>query len=164
MTQTPDILFADVQYMGPSEGTEPEIIIDNLTDAPCFATTMATPVESTQHFVGLTRTTSSYTTPPPPDTSHMKKKRRRKKVRAGVIGGIAGLLIGGPLGAVVLGLGSARISKRISKKEEERIWTEYARVVEQQAACAVSMKINLPRARIVRTRTAELSEEILTEI
>jgi hypothetical protein len=156
MTQTD--VFADAQYLGPSEGMEAEIIIDNVTDdAPCFAAAMATRVETSKP--GPLKTTSTYTVPPPPDTSQLKRQRKRKMIRAGLIGAMVGLLIGGPLGAILIGLGSAHVVKRINKKEEERIWAEYDQRVAQQAEFAVPMEVK-PPPRMVRANTAEISGDL----
>lgn len=165
MLTPPVAVFADAQYLGPSEGTEPEIVIDNVTDAPCFATAMATQVAAPESPAGgIKTTTKTYTVPPPPDTTQMKKRHKRKAIRAGVVGGIVGLLIGGPVGAIILGMGSVHMSKRISKKEEERIWAEYDEKVAQQAAFAIPMELNnVPKARIIRMSTDEISEEISLE-
>lgn len=130
-------LIAEAKYLGPSHSSDPDLVVDVLSDGPTFATVRATPIES-----GIISVTKTYTIPPPPDSHEMTKIRKRKAVRAGVIGGAVGMLICGPVGAVLVGVGCAHVSKRISRKKERRIWMAYDLKVAQQAAVAVSMEIN----------------------
>lgn len=142
MTQTE--LFAEAQYLGPSQEEEPEIIIEPLSDGPSFVQAKAIPVPD-QAPTGPV--TSTYTVPAPPDMYQLKRKRKRKSVRNGLIGGAVGLIVCGPFGAIVGGFGTAGVTKLIHKKKEKRIWKAYQREVNQQAAVAVSMQIHKPPSR-----------------
>ena len=130
-------VFAEAKYLGPSHSSDPDLVVDVLSDGPTFATVRATPIES-----GVLSVTKTYTIPPPPDSQEMTKARKRKALRAGVIGGAVGMLICGPVGAVLVGVGCAHVSKRLSRKKERHIWMAYDLKVAQQAAVAVSMEIN----------------------
>jgi len=50
--------------------------------------------------------------------SRLKQQRKKKTWRVGLIGGVAGLFLGGPIGAVCIGAGSALITKRRLKRRE----------------------------------------------
>jgi hypothetical protein len=142
-------LFAEAKYLGPSHSSDPDLVIDVISDGPTFATVRATPIETHVHSV-----TKTYTIPPPPDSQEMTKRRKRNAVRAGVIGGAVGMLICGPVGAVLVGVGCATVSKRVSRKKERRIWMAYDLKVAQQAAVAVSMEIHTTGIRNRNKTTA----------
>ena len=48
----------------------------------------------------------------------LRGRRKRRTVTAGVVGGTAGLLFGGPIGAIVVGVGSAVVAKRVNRRKE----------------------------------------------
>jgi len=130
-------VFADAQYIGPAVDSEPEIIVDvsDQDDGPIFCKATAIPAENTSR-----RVTTTYTVPPPPDMYHMKRKRKRKVLRNGLIGGAVGLLVCGPFGALLVGLGTAHVTKQVCKKKERQRLHLYETKVAQQAAVAVSME------------------------
>ena len=63
--------------------------------------------------------------PPPPDTIAMKEQRKQSTVVAGILSGVAGLLIGGPIVGVVAGFTCAVITKKNLKKKEKKMMTKY---------------------------------------
>jgi hypothetical protein len=75
----------------------------------------------------FTATTTTYTIPaiPKPDLSAMKKKRKRRTVAWGIVGGVAGLVVLGPLGAVAGGLMGALLTKARCKRREQRVMQCY---------------------------------------
>jgi len=50
----------------------------------------------------------------------MKVNRKRATIAAGVTGGILGVVVAGPLGAVVLGGGGAAATRAIGKRRERK--------------------------------------------
>jgi hypothetical protein len=139
MAQPPPI--ADVRYLGPvKDPSDPEIVIDCIPrpDEPLFADATAAPIiEPSEDFIDLV--TKTYTVPPPPDSLELKRKRKKKALKAGLIGAVIGLLIGGPIGALLIGFGSAHVAKRFHSRSERQVWEEYDKRVRQQADCAVTM-------------------------
>ena len=74
----------------------------------------------------------------------MKRRRKRDAVRVGIIGAVVGFVVCGPVGALLIGLGSAQISKRKNKKKERQIWMAYDLKVAQQLEVAVTMARTQP--------------------
>lgn len=128
-------LVADAKYLGPAHSWDVDIVIDSTVDGPTFASAIATPI-----MPKTTSVTRTYPIPPPPDSYEMKRRRKRDAVRAGMIGAVVGLVICGPVGAVLIGLGSAHISKRMNKNKEKQIWMAYDLKVAQQSEVAVIME------------------------
>eukprot|EP00522_Entomoneis_paludosa_P008565 CAMPEP_0172439728 /NCGR_PEP_ID=MMETSP1065-20121228/614_1 /TAXON_ID=265537 /ORGANISM="Amphiprora paludosa, Strain CCMP125" /LENGTH=190 /DNA_ID=CAMNT_0013188449 /DNA_START=80 /DNA_END=652 /DNA_ORIENTATION=+ len=56
----------------------------------------------------------------PKEILKMKQNRKRATVGAGVVGGVAGLLVLGPVGAVLGGVGGAVATKQIGKRRERK--------------------------------------------
>jgi len=75
-----------------------------------------------------TTKTKSYDHPdmvPPPDIAKLKRRRRVAASTVGVVGGVTGLLVGGPIGAVALGVGGGLTVKAIGKRRERRKMRKY---------------------------------------
>jgi hypothetical protein len=76
-------------------------------------------------FTTTTTTTTTYYPSPRPTGNQvlrsMKEDRKKRTVTAGVVGGIVGLFILGPLGAVVIGVTSAVVTKHSGKSRERRV-------------------------------------------
>lgn len=78
--------------------------------------------------------TTSTTYPAPPVTSSnlkyhpeivdLRLRRKRRTVAVGVIAGVTGLILLGPLGAVIGGLGGALVTKSVGKRRERRRQSE----------------------------------------
>ena len=137
MSLSNEYMVVDAKYLGTAYSWDSDITIDTMSDGPIFASTVATAIAP--KIFSVTRT---YTIPPPPNSVELKRRRKREAARAGIIGAVVGLVICGPVGAIVVGLGSAHISKRMNKKKEKQIWMAYDLRVAQQREVAVSMEIN----------------------
>ena len=133
--------LADAKYLGPANSWDVDIVVDSTVDGPAFASVIATPIMP--KVLSVTRT---YTIPPPPDSYGMKRRRKQDAVRAGIIGAVVGLVICGPVGALLVGLGSAHVSKRMNKKKEKQIWMAYDLKVAQQMDVAIVMERNPAKA------------------
>jgi gas vesicle protein len=70
----------------------------------------------------------------------LKKERKRKRWRAGAIGCLSGMLIGGPVGAILIGAGAAVVSNRRNRKKEIQMLEEYRMKVKQQASVAITLE------------------------
>jgi len=74
------------------------------------------------------------------DLAKMKKKRKQKTICAGVIGGVAGMLIISPLFGIIVGTVSALVVKKSLKKKERRKLKKYhARAGNHHTATAVEV-------------------------
>jgi hypothetical protein len=124
----------EVYYLGSCKESDIEFVIDTVHDRVYSLPRISRPMI-------VERITKSYTIPPPPDLSDLKKERRRKRLRAASLGCIAGMLIGGPIGAVLISLGSAVVSDRRNRKKEIKVLREYRMKVKQQASMAITLEI-----------------------
>jgi hypothetical protein len=134
MSRYQDIpVVEEVHYLGSSKDSDVEFVIDTLPERLYSHPRITRPII-------VERVTKSYTIPPSPDLSDLKKERKRKRCRAGSLGCLAGMLIGGPVGAVLIGLGAAVVSDRRNRKKELKILREYRMKVKQQASVAITLE------------------------
>mmetsp|Transcript_20652 Transcript_20652/g.26646 ORF Transcript_20652/g.26646 Transcript_20652/m.26646 type:complete len:179 (+) Transcript_20652:137-673(+) len=86
----------------------------------------------------------------PKEILKMKKNRRRATVGAGVVGGVAGLLVLGPVGAVLGGAGGAVAAKQLGKRRERK---RLEKVSQQEIARQME---NSPELPVHATDSAEI--------
>lgn len=63
--------------------------------------------------------------PPPPDTMAMKQTRKQSTFAIGVVSGVTGLLLGGPIVGAIAGFATAAVTKRTMKKREKKALSKY---------------------------------------
>ena len=116
-------------------------------------TTIATTTTPNPTEVAITTTSTVVPPPNPHDTIPvhellrlMKESRKRKTVVVGVVGGIVGLVILGPIGAIALGAGLAIATKSYLKRHELAIRRQYQNSLDQPVAIPSELKSRLRRA------------------
>lgn len=100
----------------PQAYTQPQNTHPATTTTPTVTTTTTSPIQ----YPSNTVTGNEY-------LALLKQERKQKTVTAGVVGGVIGCILLGPLGAVAFGWGNAAITKKLRKRQERILRAEFER-------------------------------------